>query len=570
MAALDVMDGVLDMSAVELATVSLEPYVLTWHLGPVEDGEAECAVLVLLKREEGILLALPGAFLPEDLISAGNRGDDGAVFGPSFRCVVPSVIVDGGVVSPTGVSVDVLVIDCLPSVLQHLRRPHVSEEIAYCYDDDSPFSVPSLDALMPEVREWLAGIPALAEFYTPEEVDAPYEPESPLPARRPQTRKGTPTGSGPKPKRATTAALAAEVQTLSEYLPRISQQLDQLAQRQNLVESRMQPFPSASTLVSRPLGKALEFQQQSTLGSLAKAVGAPPRTSMTTSPGLLASINEDVRPAELAALESEKQGPLGLSSQTGDSSLAQAVLEQSRALTSLAAQIAAQHGDPLTELAGPSTGTRGAAGHAKLQAELAMHRGTFFASVLQQMSRRMSPTASAEVTPAALMARGVSGLRYLERFGGYGRQRELGLIQFQVMTAFDYLMEDNVAAAKDTVALLAVGLEQCCLDNGRMDLASLLCLQEDPPSSIFQNRVLSATSRARSFAPLADQRWVTSALAFLKELEVITSKRAELTGGGKPSSDSLSETPKAKPKAQPKRKGKGKGQPLAEDAETTQ
>ena len=135
----------------------------------------------------------------------------------------------------------------------------------------------------------------------------------------------------------------------------------------------------------------------------------------------------------------------------------------------------------------------------------------------------------------------MSSVRYLERFGGYNRQRELGQLQFQVMTAFDFLMSGSVRGAKDTIALLAVTIEQSCLDNGRMDLATLLCLQEDPPSSIFQNRQLSATSRSRSFAPLADQKWVTCALAFLKEREVINLKRAESTSGPKAGQDGASE-----------------------------
>jgi hypothetical protein len=76
-------------------------------------------------------------------------------------------------------------------------------------------------------------------------------------------------------------------------------------------------------------------------------------------------------------------------------------------------------------------------------------------------------------------------------------------LQYQVMTAFDYLLQDNIPAAKVAVALLAVSIEQAALDNGRMDLATLLCLQEDPPSGIFLNRQIASTSRARSFAPLA-------------------------------------------------------------------
>ena len=112
------------------------------------------------------------------------------------------------------------------------------------------------------------------------------------------------------------------------------------------------------------------------------------------------------------------------------------------------------------------------------------------------------------------MASGITGTRYLERFGGYGKQRDLGLIQYQLMTVFDFLMAENTGAAKDSLALLIVMVEQACLDHGRFDLGQVLTLQEDPPAGVFRSRHLSQVSRARSFAPLADQRWITVALAF--------------------------------------------------------
>ena len=229
-----------------------------------------------------------------------------------------------------------------------------------------------------------------------------------------------------------------------------------------------------------------------------------------------------------------------------------------------------------SELAGgaSSASTRGASTRARLQMELAQHRGTFFQSVMQSMSRRMSPTSNPNASAEELLQRGVSGVRYLERFGGYGRVRELGQLQFQVMMIFDFLMAENVQAAMDGVALLAVTLEQASLDGGRMELATLLCLQEDAPASIFVNRQLSSTSRAKSFAPLADQRWVTCALAFLKEMEVISAKRSEVNSGQRSFSDGLSDaasaqpSAKAKAKVAPKRKGKGKGnQPVSEETE---
>ena len=96
------------------------------------------------------------------------------------------------------------------------------------------------------------------------------------------------------------------------------------------------------------------------------------------------------------------------------------------------------------------------------------------------------------------------------------------------MTMVDFVMSENWGAAKDTLGLLVVMIEQACLDQGKFDLAQLLTLQEDPPSGVFTNRQLSQVSRAKPFSPLADQRWVTVALAFLKELDTISTKRSEL------------------------------------------
>lgn len=495
-----------------LASEAVVPYVLTWP--PPEEGEepTECSVLVLMKREGGLLLALPSMFLAEDVIDAGNTGDGHAIFGPSLRTVVRLVLEDGGVVSPTGMEAEVLVVDCTDQVLFHMRAFDQSEEAVFSFDEDSPFAFPALESLLAGVRAWAReSSEQRTAFYTPDEEEdlPPLTPDRPTRRRSATPKAATPIAGGAKPKRITTAALASDLHSLMGSLPTMTQQ------------------------ISKPL--------------------------------------------ELQALEEEKPLQEVESGLTSDNALARAVYAQSQALTTLVAQIAQAQQDPMTDLTMGAGGasTRGAAGRARLQAELASHRGTFFRAVTQAMSRRMAPTSSADVTPQELVDKGICGVRYLERFGGYGRHRELGQLQYQVMTAFDFMMCGNMEAAKDTVALLAVTIEQASLDNGRMELATLLCLQEDPPSSIFVNRSLTATSRARSFAPLADQKWVTVALAFLKEMEVITAKRAELTGAStkwasETSSDVVGATAKAKAKPNAKKKGRGKGQAQQAGLEETE
>ena len=147
-------------------------------------------------------------------------------------------------------------------------------------------------------------------------------------------------------------------------------------------------------------------------------------------------------------------------------------------------------------------------------------------SVLQSMS----PSIPADQTPAELMQRGVCSTRYMERYGGFGRCRDIGSIMWQICLAMDHLQNDNMPAAQDSLALLLVCLEQTALDSGKMDIGLLLSLAEDPPASLYTNRSISSTSRSRAFAPTADQRWITTALSYIRELDLITSKRQEVTG----------------------------------------
>ena len=358
--------------------------------------------------------------LPPKVIQAGNSAALTDMFGPSTRIVMPSVIVEYGQLMPTGSDIEVLVVDCRAQIARHLRRFGPTEEIVYGFDEDSPFALPALDALIPLVRSWLVGDQAeLGAFYTPEELeDLPDTPPSRNATQRGPGRKPTASAGQPKAKRPTAASLAVEMKQLVDYLPKISEQLATLSHRQDLVENRLaHPMSSASLISSRPLGAALAPTQEPPLGQLAKAMGAPPRSTSAPNLGLLGSLTE-TKPAEIQGLESEKLEDAVQLSQRGDVSLALAVLEQSKALTTLVSQIAAAQNDPMADLSvGSSASTRGAAGRACLQAELAQQKGTFFQSVLLQMARRMSPTTSVDVSPQVLMDRGVSGTRFRAFWG---------------------------------------------------------------------------------------------------------------------------------------------------------
>ena len=412
---MDSLDGILAMECLTLATDDLVPYVLSWTLDPESREPAEASVLVIMRRTGGVLLVVPASFLPMVIVEQGNAGSPTSVFGPSVEFEVPAMLADGGIVSQTGGTVLVRVIDCTEGIMSHLREFMEDEEVTFSFDEDSPFAFPSIDALVPLVRAWAtATSEQLAAFYSPKEMEDPADADATPPPRRPPARKATPSGSGPKAKRVTTAALSTQLEEVLGLLPQMSQQLTLLSTRQQKLEDQLPTLgKSAAVAVAQPLGAALDLPQLP-VSSLAKTLQPPPRTAARQNLGLLASPGLG-KPVELEALEEEKAGLEPRSAQISGDALAQAVLVQSQALTSLVAQIAHVQGDPMSELTSSGgAGVRGASGRAKLQAELALQKGLFFRAVLQSMSRRMSPTSSSDASPQELLNRGVSGVRYLE------------------------------------------------------------------------------------------------------------------------------------------------------------
>lgn len=239
--------------------------------------------------------------------------------------------------------------------------------------------------------------------------------------------------------------------------------------------------------LARPLGASVALSKSASLAEATGLLRSPPKTQLAKPP--LPS-STPMAPPMVRELEEEFGA-------TDSPTVAQAMMTQSIALNQLVSHIASNHLDPMLDLPhGAGSSSRGAQGRARLQMELASHKGVFFDAVMRSMARRMAPTlASADLSGEEMMAHGISGIRYLERFGGYGH-RDLGLLQYQIMTAFDFMMTGNHGAARDTLALTSVMIEQATLDNGRFDVAVILGLMEDPLSSIFMNRQVLNTSRA--------------------------------------------------------------------------
>ena len=555
--ALDPLAATADLAFDDLVPVAQGKvlYVLEWNSEDSLDGMKEAFVIVVLKRAGGCLLAIPEGFLSVKDLKEG--GEMGSILGSSVSMVVNAMHVDG----PSGLEIPVVIADVDQAIVGAMRHAEEVEETAMPFLPEDPFALPSGDELVAKSLAWLQNTTlGQQEGWYSQEVTAESEINTPKPPKaRPSRAKAAAvgdTGSGVagKPKRQTTATLAANVQAMMDTLPALSLRMQEMMDRQLNMEEQLRTNQNPAAVLRQPLSSSLVTDPR--LGASAKAFGSPPRTQKMSQALVPCRGGEPTKVQELAS-QKEEAAPVDVT---------QAILAQSTALTSLVAALAGNQQDPMQDLQGATSGTRGALGRVKLQEELAQQRGTFFHSVVQQMSRRMMPTSPVDQPYAQLVQQGVTGTRYLERFGGYGKQRELGLIQFQLMTMLDFAMMENWEAVKDTLALLIVMVEQACLDQGRFDLGQLLTLQEDPPASIFTNRQLSQVSRAKAFSPLANQRWVTVALAFLKELDTIVVKRGEiLAGKASGSGDVVAPTGLAKVKGGPKKKGRGKGRAEAEE-----
>ena len=121
-------------------------------------------------------------------------------------------------------------------------------------------------------------------------------------------------------------------------------------------------------------------------------------------------------------------------------------------------------------------------------------------------------------------------LSYLERTGGYRQQRELGTIMWILGHAVDSLIQNDTHMAREHLALLACALEQATMDAGQWQLAFLISLSEEPPVQLFQDRVVSLSQSGRPFAPLIPSSWCAIALSYLKEMEILSNRKAEVGG----------------------------------------
>ena len=509
---------------------------------PIADGEGGgggsilILVWVLMKREGGLLLALPADGLPEDFLSLDSAEGREPMFGPHTTLTVPGMLQDGTSLVASGQDLDVMVVDADGRVSQLLEPlTGVAEGIAVCFGGD-PLVAPDPELLMAYTKEWLALQQGqrITFYSAAEEVqdEVPQRLFSPKPPPK------------AKAKRPTTASLAEQLAGIAELLPAMTSQMAQLQEDQNQLRAQLAGPPKLPP-------RASQMPVSAPLQKFSQMLGSPPRTKQPL------ALSPPPKKADVEKVEEDPEQEF--SQMPGGGILAQAVLEQSRALTSLVSQLQSG-GDPLLDgqqsSSGVSLSSRGAQGREKLQNELANRSGNFFLAVLQNAQRRVKPASKLPPTIESMQEGDFSMVTYLERFGGYGACREMGLVQFSLAHIFDCALMNDMDGVREHLALTMTAVEQAVQDGNKWDLAYQLILLEEPPSQIWSYRNAVTQGRLRAFAPLCPQRWATVALAYAKEVDYIQNRRLEMTKKTQPAQAQQPSSPK---KSQKGKKGKGGG-----------
>ena len=542
-------------------------YVLSLDESLTDGGTSAFAVPVMT-RTQGVILAVPGSFLLESVLDQGQMAGQDELIGPSIRCQIPGVEEDEqGDEVPCDSELDLLLVDfniaVESSLLEFDAASH--DPPSHAFSSDKPAALPASNLLWAAVCDWIGGPSSLERinFYSAGEEE--LVPETPARGMTPPPKRTK--GPATAAKRVTTAQLADQLATITQamqVIPSISSQLQVLQDQQAKFENVLRGSTAAPKMPPhrQPFPKVGNFEEDSAANFMAK-VGSAPRVRSALQTPVKPGQNPQAE-EEPAALPSEEGFLNQIAPPLEGQSIGQAMVQQSQALTSLVAHMIGQEGvsDWGGSGAAGSLSTRGSMKREKLLDDLAHRNGHFFLQVAQNAHRRLKP---GEVVPKDLGSFGAKPLfsKYLERQGGFNGQKNLGLVMWMLCQIADQALVNDFKGVQELLALMMVSLEQCAQDNGRWDLAWVLSLQEDPPTGVFNARPAQTNPRLRAFAPLCPAPWTTTALSYVKELDLISSRRADVVSAG-PSKPNQQKTedenaaPKRKPRY-PKRPKAGGG-----------
>ena len=507
--------------------------------------EVEVYALPIEFRQGGLLLALPYDCLSDETLAEGQIGAEESLFGPNVMLTAglfeePDDATPGAV--PLDVDAQVLLIDVQDDILSRCREyDPVTDSLANIlgFSNEHPSSLPDAMALLAQAGEWLLQrSDDRTGFYSAQE-DRDVGPKQP-----PAPKKAT-------AKRVSNAMIAEQLSAVVAQMQLISQRQDRMEQAASSSAADV-PGPFAGQISKLPAvsaGLRNPSGLSQTLGAKALSLIGPPPKTKNVQVSLSAPAVERDEPYDVLQPQEDSNGMLA------------ALAQQSTALTALVAHLTSQSGDVLGDLATPGqlgNTTKGVQRREKMQNDLASGSSQYFLQMMQQLHRRLHPSKPVPQTEGDLKS--LSVLQYLERQGGYRNHRELGLVAWILGHAIDAASAEDFRMTKELIALLMVAVEQAVVDRGDWTLAYMLTLMEEPPIQVFQDRTASIAQHARPFGPLVPPPWTAVCLSYLKDLEVLSSKKVE-TAKRAPKAPAPSEPAKSVATSEPDQEASPKRKP---------
>ena len=495
-----------------------DPSLLVWRVsGEISHGgsELQAFVIPLMARAGGMLLAVPQHVLSDSALMDAAFDEEGSVLGPS-REFSAELIAESDEENEfaVGIQQTFVVVDVVDQILETVREydpvtDSTEEIVLVCFSSERPDALVAVGDLLPDVNSWLENITGdhgRLNFYSAREE------QELVPAPKPKKSAS---------KKVTTAVLAEQMTAVMAQLQFLTSQQEMMSKQQNPFADPVQGHPLGATSAPKlpNVSAGAKPSSPTTVRKALSLVGPPPKTR-----GVL-----EVEDVHGAAAGLESAGALPGGGGNSQASMVAAINQQSMALTSLVAHLAS--GDALGDLQGSSSSTsvsaKGVMRREKMQQELAGRTNQFFLQVQQQIFKKMYPARMCPKTEEELLKSHVSMTSYLEKYGGFRGQREMGLMMWMLAHAMDSASQGDFYATKEFLALMAAAMEQSVLD-GHWQIAYVVGLLEEPPAQLFTEKLQSTTALGRPFSPLVPPSWAAVSLSYVKEIDLLSTKKGEV------------------------------------------
>lgn len=536
-------------------TVTAEESTSPSHLFFQHSSEI-CHCLVVRKVDSGAVLCIPRSGIAAEVFTEAEEGEYAGVIGPFSELTVRAATPAGGL---SRRNLDIVLFDLdaagFDGVISALPP---GTDAAACKDFGRYRGQPDwphIPSLLELYRQFVSsGDARLEPYFTAEEAEVPGLDGADV-AGRPGAANGV------DPMQDMLHQLLTQSSATQDLVTGMQGQFAQLGNRLSVLEKKQ---PGAAGLggwrdspqLFSGVPQGLTEDKKETLRQLAARgpaklgdLGGTGRAPLPVGTDPLGGTIEEEDPEDLDGQP--------LSADPAASTLEKLLASQQRLLSHLV-QAQARQNDPLALLSAPSaddadqpkgSGVKGIAARQMLQDSFRRHPQRVVALIYDRLATARRKASSSELEPRDLWY-------HFQESVPLGSHKTLTHVAFISASMFEAIQRNQTERLQMLCLLLAVFVEQAAFDGGSLRLAHVLTGLEDPPFA--QTELHKAARSDLAHGALADPKWVTTQLQFLKDVDSIQERSGKYGRSAVPrpseAADGTTATPKPKAKWKPKAK----------------